>query len=219
MNLALALLLCLPAFAAAEKVRFKTSDGWTIAAEYKKPAKGAGAAILVHGVGASKEEWAPLEAELAKRGLGTLAIDLRGHGESQKGEVSFPKAVEDLVAASRWLKGKGVPPAKQGFVGGSIGANLATQAAPLTGARWLVLLSPGLDYRGVKCAPVKLPTLAAAAPADGYAYRTARTLSTTGAFFVETKGGHGAQMLIQPDFMEKLGSWIEKASQGRADKR
>ncbi|MNC98632.1 hypothetical protein D3C83_166580 [compost metagenome] len=50
-----------------------------------------------------------------------------------------------------------------------------------------------------------------------------QALAASGVFFVETKGGHGAQMLIQPDFMEKLGSWIEKASgnalQGRADKR
>lgn len=212
MNAALLLLASLAAASSAETVRFKTSDGWTLAAKYAAPPKGGPVAILVHGVGASKEEWQPLEAELAKRGLGTLALDLRGHGESQKGEVEWRKAVEDLVAASRFLEKKGVPAKRQGFAGGSIGANLATQAAPLVGAKWVVLLSPGVEYRGVSCAPPKLPTLAAASPADAYALRTARALEGAGATFVQTNGGHGAQMLIQPDFMAKLGDWIEKAA-------
>lgn len=204
--------LAAPAAAPAPKVvHFKTSDGWALAAKYTAPPKGGPVAILVHGVGASKEEWQPLETELAKRGIGTLAVDLRGHGESQKGEVVWPKAVEDLIAAARWTREHGAE--KVGFVGGSIGANLSSQAAPLVGAKWVVLLSPGIDYRGVACAPPgKMPTLAAASPADAYAFRTAQLVGGQGATFIETKGGHGAQMLIQPDFMAKLGDWIEKQS-------
>lgn len=199
--------LAAPAAPAPKVVHFKTSDGWALAAKYAAPPKGGAVAILVHGVGASKEEWQPLEDELAKRGIGTLAVDLRGHGESQKGEVVWPKAVEDLIAAARWAKEHGA--GTVGFVGGSIGANLSSQAAPLVGAKWMVLLSPGIDYRGVACAPPgKTPTLAAAAPADAYAFRTAQLVGGQGATFVQTKGGHGAQMLIQPDFMQKLGDWI-----------
>ena len=40
--------------------------------------------ILFHGQGRSREEFAPLIAEMKKKGYAILAIDFRGHGESTK---------------------------------------------------------------------------------------------------------------------------------------
>ena len=94
-------LLALPLFVnfaagapnAAKLVHLKTNDGWTLAALYHTPEEGKPAAILIHGVGSSKAEWEGFSAELWKLGYGTLAIDLRGHGESRKG----PRGDEDYT--------------------------------------------------------------------------------------------------------------------------
>ncbi len=69
-------------------VRFKTVDGWTIVGVYHPPRPGGkkgDVAVLIHGVGAGHGEWSSIEPRLWKMGLGTLAIDLRGHGESDQG--------------------------------------------------------------------------------------------------------------------------------------
>jgi alpha-beta hydrolase superfamily lysophospholipase len=215
-------LLLTPGHAAAQPVHFKTPDGWTISAAYQPPKKGRPVAILVHGVAAGKSEWLPLTAELHKRGIGTLALDLRGHGESLSGPAGktdftsfeataeWPKAQQDIEAAAAFLKKRGIPPARLGYIGASIGANLVSRAQPTP--RWLALLSPGVDYRGVR--PAQVPVFVAASPRDAYPYQTAADYAKqfpTTTFLTATQG-HGAQMLSDPDFLKGLLDWIERSS-------
>lgn len=208
----------------ARPVAIETADGWTLAGLYHPPKKGGPVAVLAHGVGASKEEWGGLCPKLWKRGFGTLAIDLRGHGGSTRGPrgtetfVDFdargewPKAERDLLAAARWLKARGIPISRVGFIGGSIGANLASQAAVETGARWAALLSPGFDYRGAKLADVSgLKACVGASPGDPYAFQTAVSLAQS-AVFLQASHGHGAQMLEDPVFTGKLLDCVTRAA-------
>jgi pimeloyl-ACP methyl ester carboxylesterase len=228
-KLAVAMLLmgaCLPVFAAPRRVSFKTPDGWTIVGLYQAPQKKGMVAVLVHGVGAGKGEWDALNQELWKRGLGTLAIDLRGHGESAKGPEGrkgfadfdsrgeWRKAISDLNAAALFLNKAGVKDSRIGFVGGSIGANLSSQAAAERHSPWAVLLSPGFDYRGVAPADLSsIKTCVAASAADPYAFETALSLSKRqGAVFFQARSGHGAQMLADSVFLSKLADWIRAAS-------
>ena len=169
-----ALLLLLLTPCSAAPVSFKSPDGWTIRADYTPPRKGRPVAILAHGVAAGKGEWTPLRKALAARGVGSLAIDLRGHGESLDGPSgktdfrgfdaarTWPDCRQDIEAAAAYLQKRGVGPKRIGYVGASIGANLASWAQPRP--RFLVLLSPGLDYRGVRLSrvPDELPVLVAA---------------------------------------------------------
>ena len=125
--------------AAPRKIAFKTPDGWTLAADYRPPRKGGMVMVLAHGVASSKNEWERFAARLSSQGVGSLAVDLRGHGESTKGpkgERDFKdfdatgewvEAVADLRAAASWLEARGVISARIAFGGASIGANLASQ--------------------------------------------------------------------------------------------
>ncbi|HAM35345.1 MAG TPA: hypothetical protein DEB40_11225 [Elusimicrobia bacterium] len=209
---------------AARTVHFKTPDGWTLAARYRAPRLGRPVVILVHGVAAGKDEWAPLEAELERRGVGSLAVDLRGHGESLRGPAGdtdfrgfdaageWPKAAKDIAAATAFLQRQGIAPSRVGYLGASIGANLVSRAQPRP--RWLALLSPGIDYRGVRLAraPDGLPVMVAASPSDAYALRTAADYASLrpATVFLRARQGHGAQMLSDREFMDRLLDWIER---------
>lgn len=209
------LALALPVHAAEpRRVSFRTVDGWTIAALYRAPRKGKPVAVLVHGAAAGKTEWDRLVEALGRRGWGTLALDLRGHGESAgKGDFrafdasgEWPRASADVEAALGFLREKGIASGRIGVVGASIGANLVSRVK----AAWYALLSPGEDYRGVALAEdfAGRPVLAAASPPDAYAFRTLAGLGARGAFVLQARGGHGAQMLEEKEFLRKLLDWL-----------
>ncbi len=226
-SLLLALMAAVPSWASqGQNARFKTEDGWTIAAVYRAPRIHRPVAIMVHGVAAGKGEWEPLAVELERRGIGSLAIDLRGHGESLQGPSGktdfqnfdatgeWAQAERDIEAAAAFLKKHGIAASRIGYIGASIGANLVSSAKPKP--RFLVLLSPGVDYRGVRLAspPKGVPTLVAASPADSYAFESSQdlTASAKGAVFLTARQGHGAQMFADPEFFQKLIDWIEHNS-------
>jgi dienelactone hydrolase len=108
------------------------------------------AVVLLPMLGGSKEDWTPLATLLHKEGYGVLALDLREQGRTDR---------EHLVADARTgfdfrRAQKKVDAARIGLVGASIGANAALNFAaeePLV--RTTVLLSPGLNYRGVVTEP------------------------------------------------------------------
>lgn len=188
---------------------------------YHPPKKGKAVALLVHGVGSSKSEWRTLTPKLRELGLGILAIDLRGHGEAEGGPLGYrafdanggwPRLLADLEAALAFLKAKGIPASRVGLIGASIGANLCSQlAATRPEIPWVVLLSPGSDYRGVALAPLPSRTvLACASRTDPYAFMTATSLSYGEK--LEAKSGHGVQMFDDPAFLKALLAWLKKAS-------
>jgi alpha-beta hydrolase superfamily lysophospholipase len=230
-KLLLAAALALPgvAFGQQKTVAFDTADGCRLNAYYLAPSSGAYVFINTHGLGSGKYEWAPLQEELARRGFGYLSLDMRGHGESATcagKPVSyklFTKAdwgavSHDIEAAAAWLKKKGVPPARQVFCGASIGANLSLKAAAegkLKPAA-LVLLSPGMDYAGVKAgdylekAPARL--LVAASPDDPYAWQSAGALVKAAggkASFADGRSGHGANMFKTPGMTQAIVDWAD----------
>src|SRR5688500_3830906 len=55
--------------------------------------------LLVHGLASAARLWDGVGAALAARDLGSVAVDLRGHGESPKPDegYDFPTVVGDLV--------------------------------------------------------------------------------------------------------------------------
>jgi len=119
------------------------------------------AAILLHMMPADRKSWAPFAEKLQKSGISSLAIDLRGHGESISAidgkiidykdfsDEDHQKSIEDVRAAHKWLKEKG---AEYLFIAGaSIGANLALRhASENSDIVSVILLSPGINYRGVE---------------------------------------------------------------------
>ena len=123
-------------------------------------------------------------SRLAAEGIGALAIDLRGHGESTgtlpEGEApDYSVLVRDVTAARRYLSSRGdVQPSRVGIAGASIGANLAVLEAAADPASPVSRCSPRrLDYRGLRIdAAMKKygarPALLIASDDDPYAMRS-----------------------------------------------
>lgn len=230
--LAAALALATPVSAEAvkppkpEAVSFKAGDGTPLSADYLPAKPGKPTAILLHGVAAGKSEWWRLSAALAERGVGSFALDFRGHGQSGGpryetfGFREWAGLYADINDAVRHLESTGVPLESIALVGGSLGANLAAVAAhKQSKITCLALLSAGVEYRGVELArPLAAftrPLFVGAAPTDRYAFETMAFLrglvAPKRATFVQAAQGHGAQLLDEPAFLKKLAGWLERS--------
>lgn len=145
------------AFSNMEKVNLATPDNKNISANYFSVLNPRGWLLLVHMMPAVKESWNEFAQELQNAGYASLAIDLRGHGESEGGpngfsqfsDVEHQASIQDINTAWEFLKTKGASPEKTAIIGASIGANLSllflTQHSDIGGG---VLLSPG-NYKGL----------------------------------------------------------------------
>lgn len=151
--LLLALLLASPVEAAGTRVTFSSADGTALAGEFfeaaNRPAPGV---VLVHMLSRNKSDWNGLPDRIREAGITALAIDLRGHGGSSGSAGELPAMVQDVRAAAQWLASRAnVRPDAIAIVGASLGASLALLASTeLPSVRAIGLLSPSLDYRGLR---------------------------------------------------------------------
>ncbi len=82
-------------------------------------------AILIHGVAASLQDWNSLARSMAEAGFRTYALDLPGHGESQKPDDPNLYHVEPIYAMlSAWIEGLNLQEAPL-LVGHSLGGYLS----------------------------------------------------------------------------------------------
>jgi dienelactone hydrolase len=227
---ALALIAILPGDAAAgtQRVTIRAEDGVSLAATWYEPgARPAPAVILVHMLHRSRHDWDSVAARLASDGIGALTIDLRGHGEStgslQGGEAPDYTALgRDIAAARRYLLSRpDVLQSRVGIAGASLGANLAVlEAAANPAIASIALLSPSLDYRGVRIEAAMRkygarPALLIASDDDPYAVRSGKDLQKAGGgtreVHVLNRAGHGTVMLgHHPDLARTLVDWFHR---------
>ncbi len=155
-------------------VELYTADGYRITGiHYFMPDQNGPALLLLHTIGGDHADWESFLPILRKAGLKSiLAIDLRGHGgsnrrqpgkaESDSGtniywrefsEDDFKDIVKDLDAAWDFLReNPSTDTTRMGVMGASIGANYAAIfASDHPDVKSLALLSPGVVYRGVEC--------------------------------------------------------------------
>ncbi|MBI5446124.1 MAG: alpha/beta hydrolase [Deltaproteobacteria bacterium] len=137
------------------EVSFPSSDGVRLVATWKPSSvsSAAPAVLLLHAFSRERREVASLADELAARGFSTLALDLRGHGESvrkggariglspslQTSPNGFPRDVE---AACTWLRPR---VSRVGVLGLSLSGNLAALATAAGWAEAAVAVSPNAD--------------------------------------------------------------------------
>lgn len=154
--------------AAMEKVILTTSDSKKITGDYSKADRSnfnepKGWVVFLHMMPATKESWLDLAKDLQEIGYDSIAIDLRGHGESDggpSGYLSFSdnehqKSILDVKAAVEFLMQEGAKNDKIILIGASIGANLSLEyLAENPEIKTAILLSPGLNYRGIKTEPL-----------------------------------------------------------------
>jgi dienelactone hydrolase len=138
-----------------------SADGFALKGTLSLPAaKGkVPVVILAHSFRSDRSGWAPLADRLAARGIGTLALDLRGHGASTMKDgvevsvsgdfltsakaVGFDKIPADLAQAAAWVrKQPGVDGRRIGLAGSSFSAFMVLLAAPEVKPVAVLSLSP-----------------------------------------------------------------------------
>jgi pimeloyl-ACP methyl ester carboxylesterase len=217
-------------------VTLTAADGVKLAAtHWAGPGANERCVVLVHQLSSTREEWAPLVERLRGR-YELLALDLRGHGGSTRGpagplawrsfgEQDWQAAVRDLEAAERWLGERGFRAADCAWIGSSIGASLVVRfagARPDAGA--LVLLSPGLAYRGLTVAEA-----AAAYPGPALVIHSQEAGAAETAEALERAWGarlerleiagirHGVHLVEDPALLDLVVAFVERAPAAAAD--
>lgn len=135
-----------------------TKEKVKIAYDWYPVPRATGYLVLVHMMPATKESWKKFAEQAQKEGFASIAIDLRGHGQSQSGPNGYEafsdeehqQSMKDIEAAVEFLQSQGAAPEKITLIGASIGANLcAWYLAEHPEMRSAVLLSAGESYRGI----------------------------------------------------------------------
>lgn len=214
-SLLLGLALAAPTFPTAVSV--PTPDGKTLSAAYGTPSKAPHGVVFVHMSGRTKDDWQLLAADFYRQGVQVLAVDLRGHGGSSSAASSPPTAADyqamvgDVRAAVAWLKAKGCT--RVALVGAELGANLVlNEAADDPAVVSLVLLSPGVDYKGVIATDAARrygdrPMLLVAGQDDTYSARSIPSLAQAAAretVQVYPQGGKGTALLNRVPELQTL---------------
>ncbi|MDD5473314.1 MAG: alpha/beta fold hydrolase [Candidatus Methanoperedens sp.] len=216
-----------------EKITFRTKDGVTITGNYFKPQKEHSPAfLLLHMMPSTKESWNAFASHLQKQGFAVLAIDLRGHGEStdkngkkidykEFKDAEHRGSMNDIASAKDFLaKQKDIDISRIAIAGASIGANLALRQASVDNdVSLLLLLSAGIDYRGIQAlrlaAMCSCPVYILASEGDTYAAESSRKLYDTfpcdKRLNVIKGKSHGTDMFLsEPELIDELLVWVVK---------
>ena len=184
-----------------------TTDGYTLSYTFYNAGENTPAIILLHALNGSKADWDAFAKELQANGYSSIAIDLRGNGQSSGDLSSFTAEeyngmVNDVAAAKEFLKKQKIDPLRIGIIGASIGANIGLKyAATDADIKGIILLSPGLDYQGVKTEDAMKSygrsLLIVASSTDQYSAKSSQTLyelSPSGDLKFFKVAGHGTEM-------------------------
>jgi dienelactone hydrolase len=202
--------------APARRVTFRAADGVTLTAAYyeasRRPAPGI---VLLHMLRRSHTDWDAAASQLSDAGFAVLALDFRAGDD-------VGSYAADVRAAKSFLRERPeVIPTAIGIAGASIGANVALlDAADDPGVMSLALLSPGLDYRGLRTeAAMKKyggrSALLIGSPGDPYSARSIRQLITIGPGTREVRlvdaAAHGTVLLTRdPSLIAALVDWFKR---------
>jgi dienelactone hydrolase len=234
--MAAALVLCAVALAGAAEpltVTFAARDGvqvtGTLYLPERRPAPGV---VLLHMTGRTRRDWEATAARLAEAGIAALAIDFRRGGAAGPAAPGSTDSIEagaygDLVldasAARAYLASRPeVNGARIGMAGASIGASIAVLVASVDpGVQAIALLSPSLEYRGLRIEQAlkkfgSRSAMLVASSEDPYALRSARQAVSMGDgprdLRVLSGAGHGTVMLSRdPDLTSALVDWFVRA--------
>lgn len=216
-----------------EDVVLTAEDGVPVHATFYSAGSGKPAVILIHMMRRNRTDWATFALDLKEKGFSSLAIDLRGHGQTTSRKdgskldlgifrtKDYKDMKMDLQAAIDFLYSQKVSKSKISIIGASIGANLAINYAAKhpKKIKAIALLSPGLSYKHIETAqPMGSwggPVFLTASKGDNYSAKTVKTLSQINPGRCETVlysgGAHGTLIFnAHKDLAQKLLDWLVK---------
>lgn len=215
-----------------ETITINTIDRVQVRGDYHKGLSSKGI-LLLHMMPADRKSWTAFSEKLVRNEYHVLAIDLRGHGDSIEGpsgqldyhtfsNEEHASSIHDVEAGIGFLVAMGAT--SLALAGASIGANLALwyAAEHPDNIKSIVLLSPGLDYKGIATEPLIIKTepdinimLVSGGDTDAYSRETIKKLSklinlqTPVRIFEDA--GHGTRIFERhPELMEEIIQWLEK---------
>ena len=187
--------------------------------------------VLIHMLGSNRGVWKPFALRAQAEGCLCIAVDLRGHGDSQNADgkrISYKDfttqdwlaALDDIETAKQALLKEGANPKNVVVIGASIGANLALHYAVDHGdIPAVVLVSPGLDYRGVKTdaeivALGQRPCLLVTTEGDSYSATSCATMKKAASGLCELReypgSAHGTNIFdASPTALEEVLLWLK----------
>ncbi len=202
--------------APGRRVTFRAEDGATLSGAYYEPVRRpAPGIVLLHMMRRSHADWDVAASQLSDAGFAVLALDYRGSDELGAYGI-------DVRAAKTFLRDRPeVIASSIGLAGASIGANLALiDGADDPGVLSIALLSPGIDYKGLRTeAAMKKfgarPVLLVGSTKDPYAARSIRHLRAIGPGLREVRltdsVAHGTVLLSRdPEFITALVDWFKR---------
>jgi dienelactone hydrolase len=202
--------------APGRRVTFRAEDGATLSGAYYEPVRRpAPGIVLLHMMRRSHADWDVAASQLSDAGFAVLALDYRGSDELGAYGI-------DVRAAKAFLRDRPeVIASSIGLAGASIGANLALiDGADDPGVLSIALLSPGIDYKGLRTeAAMKKfgarPVLLVGSTKDPYAARSIRHLRTIGPGLREVRltdsVAHGTVLLSRdPELITALVDWFKR---------
>ena len=173
------------AHAAGRVVTFRADDGRTLSGLLMEAdQRPAPAVVLVPMLGRPKDDWQAVAQRLADANITALAIDLPGT-TAPEDPKELARWSEDIRAAVAYLVSRpaDVRAGSIGVAGASLGGSLAVlEAAGDLAVRAIALISPSLDYRGVRIEAAlraygTRPALFVVSARDPYAARSTRELA------------------------------------------
>ncbi len=210
-------------------VNFQTRDGVKITGDFYD-AKSGKSVLLLHILPGNRGDFDEFAKFLWQKGYNVLNIDERGHGDSEAwaGEMGswqeftpadYDKMIYDVETAAQWLKSK-ISGTELALIGGSIGANVAMIFGAKHQPKIIVVLSPGVDYHGIKTEIAsrnyRQNLLIAASRDDTYAFESSERLFDISAaakkeFIKYEDAGHGTRMFnIEPELKQKIMEFLNK---------
>lgn len=197
--------------------------------------------ILLHGLNRDHVVWNDLPALLVKAGYAVYAMDLRGHGKSMttthKRKVNWrllspeqwqklPKDVGEVIQF--FQKGEDYPQVDGktvALIGEKLGSNVAVYTARDNhdAVKAMVLISPGLDYKGIIPSQAIVdytnPALLITSQDDAYSYQSTERLYNwllgPKALQVYKKIGDGSDMLSNRTSLgSQITDWLSQKMPG-----
>lgn len=197
-----------------------TQDGQTIAYQLYAGKAGSTPVILLHMLGRTRADWDSFARWLQKNGYTVIAADSRGHGQStgewkRFAEADFQNMIYDVAALKSVLESKNADVKKLTIIGASIGANTALNyAASDSDVATVVLLSPGLDYKGSTTANTKFNKafLIVASNDDEYSAQSSQEIANNNAYakiVLFDNAGHGNSMFAKKELAPMILDWLK----------
>jgi dienelactone hydrolase len=216
-----AITITVPVGAAGRAISFRSDDGRSLNALAFEPSQHPSpAVVLVPMLGRPKDDWNAVAQHIADAGILALAIDLPGLSDPGDSKVLAGWSIDVRAAVAYLTSRPDVRPGSIAIVGASLGASLAALAAAADPAvRALVLVSPSLEYRGVRIDFAMKeyggrPALLIASSHDPYAVRTAHDLAKDPSGPRETRlsdvTAHGTILLVRDAGMVRaVVDWLQ----------